>query len=44
MVKSDIACILLGLPMIASAAGGGRHVEHVDADISNQASVQRGAK
>ena len=44
MVKSVIACILLGLPMIASAAGGGGHVEHVDADISNEASVQRGAK
>jgi ubiquinol-cytochrome c reductase cytochrome c1 subunit len=45
MVRKIIACALLVMaPVIVSAAGGGGHVERANIDISNEASLQRGAK
>ncbi|NOR51393.1 MAG: cytochrome c1 [Gammaproteobacteria bacterium] len=44
MKKLIIASVLALLPMLSQAAGGGVHLEPANVDISDQASLQRGAK
>ena len=44
-MKKLIAAFLLSVaPAVASAAGGGAHLDHADVDLRDQASLQRGAK
>jgi ubiquinol-cytochrome c reductase cytochrome c1 subunit len=42
--KLIVAAVLASAPVIGLAAGGGGHVEKANVDISNEASLQRGAK
>jgi ubiquinol-cytochrome c reductase cytochrome c1 subunit len=42
--KLIVAAVLASAPVIALAAGGGGYVEKANVDISNEASLQRGAK
>jgi len=44
MRKLIIASVMALLPMLSMAAGGGVHLEKANVDISDQASLQRGAK
>jgi ubiquinol-cytochrome c reductase cytochrome c1 subunit len=44
MTKRIILCLLLMSPGLSFAAGGSAHLEHANIDISNEASLQRGAK
>ncbi len=44
MRKLIIASVLALLPMLSQASGGGVHLEPANVDISDQASLQRGAK
>lgn len=44
MRKLIIASVMALLPMLSQAAGGGVHLEPANVDISDQASLQRGAK
>jgi len=45
MIRKIIACALLAMiPALVFASGGGGHMEKADIDISNEASLQRGAK
>lgn len=39
-----LAILLLAVPAFAGAAGGGYHLDHVDIDVTDQASLQRGAQ
>jgi len=44
-MKKLIAAFLLSVvPVVASAAGGGAHLDAADVDLRDQASLQRGAK
>jgi ubiquinol-cytochrome c reductase cytochrome c1 subunit len=44
-MKKLIAAFLLSVvPVVASAAGGGAHLDDADVDLRDQASLQRGAK
>jgi ubiquinol-cytochrome c reductase cytochrome c1 subunit len=43
-VKRILALGLLLVPVLATAAGGGARIESANIDISNQASLQRGAR
>ncbi len=44
MTKKVILCLLLMIPGLSFAAGGSAHLERANIDISNEASLQRGAK
>ena len=44
MTKKIILCLLMMTPVASLAAGGSAHLEHANVDISNEASLQRGAK
>ncbi|MDH3354876.1 MAG: cytochrome c1 [Chromatiales bacterium] len=44
MRKLIIASVMVLLPMLSQASGGGVHLEKANVDISDQASLQRGAK
>ncbi|MCV6588424.1 MAG: cytochrome c1 [Marinobacterium sp.] len=44
MKKFVIACVMAVLPMTAGAAGGGVPLDHIDVDLTNQPSLQRGMK
>jgi ubiquinol-cytochrome c reductase cytochrome c1 subunit len=44
MKKLLIAFLLAVAPALGLASGGGAHLEHADIDLSDQASLQRGAK
>ena len=41
--KNWLAALMLALPLSANASGGG-HYEHVDIDLGDQVSLQRGAQ
>ncbi len=43
-MKKLIIAMLFALPGAVMAAGGGVHLEHADIDLSDKASLQRGAK
>ncbi len=43
-MKKLIAIVLLVLPVVVSAAGSGVHLKHANIDLSDQASLQNGAK
>lgn len=44
MKKFLIALVMAALPMAASAAGSKGHLDHMDVDLHNNASLQRGMK
>lgn len=44
MKKLIIAFVMAALPALGMAAGGGVHLDHANVDVSDQASLQRGAK
>jgi ubiquinol-cytochrome c reductase cytochrome c1 subunit len=44
MKKLILLCLLSIAPVVGFAAGGGAHLDHADIDLSDQASLQRGAK
>lgn len=44
MIKKIILCLLVMTPVASFAAGGSAHLQHANVDISNEASLQRGAK
>ena len=44
MKKLIIAFLLAAVPVLGMAAGGGVHLDDADIDLSDQASLQRGAK
>lgn len=44
MKKFLIACVMAVLPLTAHAAGGKVPLDHIDIDLTNQASLQRGMK
>ena len=44
MKKLIIAFLIAVAPAVGLAAGGGAHLDHADIDLSDQASLQRGAK
>lgn len=44
MKKFLITLVMLALPMAANAAGGSGHLDHMDVDLHNKASLQRGMK
>jgi ubiquinol-cytochrome c reductase cytochrome c1 subunit len=44
MKKLIVAFLLAAAPMLGIAAGGGAHLDDADIDLSDQASLQRGAK
>ncbi|MES9943045.1 MAG: cytochrome c1 [Candidatus Thiodiazotropha sp. 6PLUC2] len=44
MKKLIVAFLLAAAPMLGLAAGGGVHLDDADIDLSDQASLQRGAK
>lgn len=43
-MKKLIITLLFALPAAVMAAGGGAHLEHADVDLTDKASLQRGAK
>jgi ubiquinol-cytochrome c reductase cytochrome c1 subunit len=44
MKKLIISFLIAVVPALGLAAGGGAHLDHADIDLSDQASLQRGAK
>ncbi|MCW8945550.1 MAG: cytochrome c1 [Sedimenticola sp.] len=44
MKKLIVALLLAAVPLLGMAAGGGVHLDDADVDVSDQASLQRGAK
>ncbi|MCW8906663.1 MAG: cytochrome c1, partial [Sedimenticola sp.] len=44
MKKLIVALLLAVAPVLGLAAGGGVHLDDADIDVSDQASLQRGAK
>ncbi|MDO6512861.1 MULTISPECIES: cytochrome c1 [unclassified Neptuniibacter] len=44
MKKFLITLVMAVLPLTANAAGGSGHLDHMDVDLHNQASLQRGMK
>lgn len=44
MTRKIILCLLMMTPAMSFAAGGSAHLQHANVDISNEASLQRGAK
>lgn len=44
MLKRLFVVLLLGIPMVGMASSGGGHMEKADVDVSNTASLQRGAR
>ena len=44
MKKLIIAFLMAAAPLLGMASGGGAHLDHADVDLSDQASLQRGAK
>ncbi|MEN8178618.1 MAG: cytochrome c1 [Pseudomonadota bacterium] len=44
MKKLIIAFLMAAAPALGLASGGGAHLDHADIDLSDQASLQRGAK
>lgn len=44
MKKLIIAFLMAAAPVLGLASGGGAHLDHADIDLSDQASLQRGAK
>ncbi|MCW8891260.1 MAG: cytochrome c1 [Sedimenticola sp.] len=44
MKKLIVALLLAAVPLLGLAAGGGVHLDDADIDVSDQASLQRGAK
>ena len=44
MKKLIVALLLAAVPLLSLAAGGGAHLDDADIDVSDQASLQRGAK
>lgn len=44
MKKTILAFVFAMLPALAMAAGGGAHLDEADVDLTNQQSLQRGAK
>lgn len=44
MAKRILLCLMLMTPVVSFAAGGSAHLQRANVDISNEASLQRGAK